>query len=160
MTLVLIISIIAIFPQIITPYSYDYLTQPHPGSWNPPSPDHPLGQTVMGGDVLGRTIYGITNSLVIGLGAVIIGLIGGIGFGVIAGRFKPWGYRMIMAFMILFYLFPPILFIILGATIIGARYSIVLLFVGLMLIPNFMQITANSIPGKLDRKTFYNICNI
>lgn len=67
--------IISIFPQILTPYSLTDAIGVYPGSWNPPSPDHPLGQTRFGRDVLARIIYAIPNSLMLSISAVLIGLI-------------------------------------------------------------------------------------
>ena len=67
--------IISIFPQILTPYSLTDAIGIYPGSWNPPSPDHPLGQTKFGRDVLARIIYAIPNSLKLSISAVLIGLI-------------------------------------------------------------------------------------
>ncbi len=67
--------IISIFPQILTPYSLTDAIGIYPGSWNPPSPDHPLGQTRFGRDVLARIIYAIPNSLKLSISVVLIGLI-------------------------------------------------------------------------------------
>ncbi len=67
--------IISIFPQILTPYSFNDAIGVYSGSWNPPSPDHPLGQTRFGRDVLARIIYAIPDSLMLGISAVLIGLI-------------------------------------------------------------------------------------
>lgn len=67
--------IISIFPQILTPYSLTDANGVYSGSWSPPSPDHPLGQTKLGRDVLARIIYAIPNSLMLSISAVLIGLI-------------------------------------------------------------------------------------
>ncbi|MFX0029657.1 MAG: ABC transporter permease subunit [Candidatus Hermodarchaeota archaeon] len=155
--LVVFCIILAIFPQLITQYSYDYHLVPHVGSWNPPSPDHPLGQTALGGDVLGRCMYGIRDAILFGIGAVIIGLIGGVNFGFVAGRFKPWGYKLIMTFMILFYLFPSFLFVILIMIIFNRTYFIGMLSIGIMLIPIFTRVTANAVPEEFNRKMIYKI---
>ncbi|MFX0043109.1 MAG: hypothetical protein ACFE8L_09365 [Candidatus Hodarchaeota archaeon] len=68
--------LISIFPQIITPYTFEEITGYLPGSWDSPSIDHPLGTASFGRDVLGLTIWGIKDALLFGFGAVIIGLIG------------------------------------------------------------------------------------
>ncbi|MFX1280095.1 MAG: hypothetical protein ACFFA3_11805 [Promethearchaeota archaeon] len=154
---VLTLVILAIFPRIITQYSLDYVLQPHSGSWNPPTPDHPLGQTAMGGDVLGRTMYGIGDSLVFGLATVIIGMIGGVNFGFVAGRFKCWGYKLIMAFMMLFYLFPSILFVILLLMIFDLSYFIAMISIGFMLIPLFTYVTANVMSEEINKELIYKI---
>ncbi|MFX0043107.1 MAG: ABC transporter permease subunit [Candidatus Hodarchaeota archaeon] len=82
--LVVFFIVIAIFPQVITPYSFKDVTAYLNGRWDPPSPDHPLGTASFGRDVLGLTIWGIRDALVFGFGAVVIGLIGGSIFGVLS----------------------------------------------------------------------------
>ncbi len=73
--IIIFVIIISIFPQILTPYSLTDAIGVYPGSWSPPSPDHPLGQTEFGRDVLARIIYAIPNSLNVSISAVLIGLI-------------------------------------------------------------------------------------
>ncbi|MHA2390977.1 MAG: ABC transporter permease subunit [Promethearchaeota archaeon] len=155
--LVLSYIFLAIVPQVMTQYSFDEANALLAGSWNPPSPDHPLGQTALGRDVLARTMYGIRDSIILGVGAIIIGLIGGVNLGFVAGKFRRWGYKPIMALMILFYIFPSFLFVILLLSIFGPNYVITLLTIGFLLIPLFTRATANAMTGEFNRKTIGKI---
>ena len=85
--IIFFIITLAIFAPWISPQSFDYALLPHSGSWNPPSPEHPLGQTVMGGDVYSRLIWGARTSLTISLPSISISVIGGVSFGVIAAYY-------------------------------------------------------------------------
>jgi peptide/nickel transport system permease protein len=155
--LVLIPIIIAIFPQLFTQYSFDETMGLYAGSWNPPSPGHLFGQTQFGRDVYARILYGVRNSLVLGVGATIIGLIGGVNIGFVAGKFKRGGYRPIMSFMLLFYILPSFLFVLLFISILGRSFFISLISIGIFMIPSFTIATANAMSGELNRKTIGKI---
>ncbi|MFX0012602.1 MAG: hypothetical protein ACFE9R_19975, partial [Candidatus Hermodarchaeota archaeon] len=82
LVIVLFTVILTIFPHILTPYTYEDALGVYGGAWNPPSPDHPLGQTKFGRDVLARIIYSLPSTLWLGffdvLYALVLGLIIGI----------------------------------------------------------------------------------
>ena len=86
--IIFLFVLICIAPLAFTTYTYAEVFVPQVGAWNPPSPAHPLGQTVLGFDVAGAIVYSIPVSLIIGCFAVLIGLGGGILFGFLAGRFN------------------------------------------------------------------------
>lgn len=152
--LVIFFIFISIFPQVITQYSFEETIATYPGAWNAPSSEHPLGQTADGMDVLALIIWGIRDSLIIGLGAVLIGLIGGTISGLIAGKFNRWGYKIIMGLMIFFYIFPGFILVIFSTSNYGPLswrffgFSIFFIF-GMILIPNFTRAIANAISGEI-----------
>lgn len=148
--LVIFFIFISIFPQVIATQSLKEAMQHHAGSWDPPSPEHPLGQTTLGGDVLSRTIWGIRNTIFFGFLAVLIGLIGGIIFGFIAGKFDRWGYKIIMGIMVYFYIFPGLVLMILLLGIFGPYIIIGLPVIGILLIPNFTRAIANAMSGEIN----------
>ncbi|MHA2010240.1 MAG: hypothetical protein ACXABO_18925 [Promethearchaeota archaeon] len=148
--LVLFFIIISISPQLLTEYSLSEVMRHHAGSWNPPSSDHPLGQTVMGGDVLARIIWGIRDSMVFGISAVLIGLIGGCIFGFIAGRFNHWGYKIIIGILMFLYLVPGFILILLIFPIFGPISLFALPIIGFSLIPSFTLVIANSMSGEIN----------
>ena len=45
---------IAVFGHWLSPYTFEYTIHTQSGSWDRPSPAHPLGQTYLGYDVLSR----------------------------------------------------------------------------------------------------------
>ena len=141
--LVSIIIVIAISPNLLTPYSLQEAVGIYPGSWDPPSPDHPLGQGVFGRDILALIAWGIQDLILFGFGAVLIGLIGGVILGVIlgyiVGKFNRWGYNAVIGSMILFYILPIFVYVIVSMTIFGSSSLITMLTIGVLLIPSFAR---------------------
>jgi len=139
--------LISIFPQILTPYTIEEADAVYGTYWDPPSPDHPLGTTYMGRDVLARAVYGIRESLIFGFLATLIGVGGGLNFGYLANnkfyerKFRRWFIRwVIMGFMLLFYLLPILLLLIAIISIFGREYTIILVSSGVLSIPLFTWI--------------------
>ena len=145
--LMIFFIVITLFPQLITQYTLQEALTIQPGAFNPPSPDHPLGQTELGRDLLGLVMYGIKESMVFGFMAILIGMAGGVPLGYLAGRFRKWGYRVIMAYMIFIYVIPVFLYAILIGNTFGMYYFFTLQIIGLFLIPNFTRAIANLISG-------------
>ncbi|MFX1496300.1 MAG: hypothetical protein ACFFBH_02120 [Promethearchaeota archaeon] len=90
--ILLFFILISIFPQILTPYTFEQAIEPIPGAWGPPSPLHPFGQTKFGWDVLARVVYSSRTALstippIIGIG-LLGGLIIGIPMALLNRRFK------------------------------------------------------------------------
>ncbi|MFX1489628.1 MAG: ABC transporter permease subunit [Promethearchaeota archaeon] len=152
--LVLFFVVSVLFSQLITGYTFEQAKALDMGAWNPPSPAHPLGQTEFGRDVFARTMYGLRDSIVFGFGAVLIGLIGGVIFGILAGRFTKWGYKTIMGMMILVYILPAFLIIIFLISSFGFNFLIIYLInvvvVGILLIPNITRAIAINMDGTIN----------
>lgn len=162
MILVFLFILISIFPQIFTQYTLAQAFQIQPGSWMPPSPEHPLGTTELGRDVLAVIIYSIPTPLILGCGAILFGLGGGVLFGYLAGRFNWKVYNIIMALMIFFYLLPGLVLILIITSIFGENSLLLMLTIGFLLIPSFTQVIANVISRKFDMTQFFKtvICYI
>ncbi len=67
-------------------------TNPVPG----PEPGHPLGGDDRGRDLLSRLIVGSRQTLLVGVCATALGLLGGITLGTIAGAFGGWVDALVM----------------------------------------------------------------
>lgn len=141
---VLIPIIISIFPELISGRSLAEVQGIYMGSWNPPSPDHPLGQGKFGRDILALVVYGTRGTLIIGLGAVLIGLIGGLIFGLLASKFRRKIHTITTSVMLIFYILPGIVLVMLFTMMVGPKLEIILLVTGLLLIPSFTRIIANT----------------
>ncbi|MFX1409040.1 MAG: hypothetical protein ACFFA6_01710 [Promethearchaeota archaeon] len=81
--LVVFILIIALFPQIFTPYTlaeavdfYPNPEYPDQFPWMDPSKDNPLGTTKFGRDVLALIVWGIRDAVIFGSGIILISLAG------------------------------------------------------------------------------------
>lgn len=67
-------------------------SNPVPG----PEPGHPLGGDDKGRDLLSRLLVGSQQTLMVGVLATVIGLLGGITLGTIAGAFAGWADSLVM----------------------------------------------------------------
>ncbi|TFF90043.1 MAG: hypothetical protein EU548_04990, partial [Promethearchaeota archaeon] len=80
--IIMVLVILAIFPQILTPYTYAEAVGVYPDAWAPPSLAHPFGQTKFGRDVLTRVVFGSANSLLFGILEVLICVVAAIIIGI------------------------------------------------------------------------------
>ncbi|MHA2181371.1 MAG: hypothetical protein ACXAAH_08100 [Promethearchaeota archaeon] len=170
--LVFFFILISIFPQIITSYPREEVFLLHAGSWDPPSPAHPLGQTWIGGDVLGLIMWGLQDTMIFGFQAVLIGLIGGIILNTFTTRlwairdssfaFKRGVYYIIKGLMLIFYIFPGILLLLLSIQIGGGENWIILYVIGILLIPGFTKVIANTMSRGINIRKIVKalICHI
>lgn len=94
---VLILFIIALFANIISPYDPSDIDRKR--VLEPPSINHPLGTDDLGRDVLSRMIYGSRISLSVGFVAVGITIAIGMLLGGISGYYGKWTDRIIMRFI-------------------------------------------------------------
>lgn len=119
--IILTIITIAVFAPWISRYTFSELTTPITGAYDPPSPAHPLGQTFLGYDVLGRILFGARSSLTVALPAIILSVVFGIIFGVIAGYFRGIIDTIIMRLSDVFLAFPALILAIVLVTILGQQ---------------------------------------
>ena len=142
---VLIPIIVAIFPELISGFTFEGANGIYMGAWDPPSPVHPLGTAKFGRDVLALVAYGIRDSLNFGLGAVLIGLIGGLIFGLLASKFNRVVHTITMSFMLIFYILPGILLVMFFTMLLGGTgFGLLMITTGLLLVPSFTRIIANT----------------
>jgi len=144
LVLVIIPIIVSIFPELISGVSFVDVNGFWPGAWSPPSPLHPLGQSNLGRDVLAQVAYGTRNSILFGLGTVIIGLIGGSIFGPLASKFNRVGHTITTSVMLIFYVLPGILLVMLLTASLGVTIGLLMFTTGFLLIPGFTRIIANA----------------
>jgi len=136
--------IISIFPALISGYTFEEAQGFYWNAWSPPTPDHLLGTTAFGRDVLAQILYGLRDSLIFGAGAVLVGLIGGSIFGLLASRFTRKLPTIIKSVTLVFYIFPGLILLILFVMMIGHYAWLLPLITGLLLIPSFTRIIANT----------------
>ena len=140
---ILIPITLSLFTEWITGTTLNEALGVYPGAWDPPSPENPLGKTEFGRDVLALMLYGIGNALLFGIGAVFIALIGGLVLGIPA-KLHRIVRALIMAFTLIFYVLSGILLFMLFARIIAPGPGVILIATGLLLIPSFTRVVANS----------------
>ena len=83
LTVLVIMTLLAILVPMFSPYTYDQTDFAHPLEW--PSALHLFGTDKMGRDIFVRTMYGARISLTIGFTAAAINMVIGVLYGGIAG---------------------------------------------------------------------------
>jgi peptide/nickel transport system permease protein len=109
---------LAIFSPYIVPYDPD--TPDLEARLQNPSWQHWLGTDTIGRDTLSRIMVGSRTSLVIGLGAVTLAAVAGMGLGLVAGYFGGWTYAVIMRFIDALMAFPMILLALMMVALMGS----------------------------------------
>lgn len=144
-SIVFFIITLAIYCVWLSPQTLDEVLVPHTGSWNPPSPEHPLGQTALGGDVLSRLIWGARTSLTIALPSITISVTGGIAFGVIAAYYGGWVDSLIMRICDVLLAFPALILSLVIIAIYGRSIQIILLVWGFLGIPVYSRLIRGNV---------------
>ncbi|HEC38836.1 MAG TPA: hypothetical protein ENI29_11420 [bacterium] len=147
--IIVFLGTISIFPQLFTPYSLNDITPPNflpETPFLPPSPDHPLGTTQYGFDILARLIYGTRDAFFFGSAVTLIGLAGGSIFGFVAGRLHRYIHTVIIVLMILLFVIPGLIVLSLANIIFRSEEQLIsMMTIGILLITIFTSIIANAI---------------
>ena len=106
-----------------------------------PNGDHWLGTDQYGRDILSRVMKGSTNSIIVGLVAVSIGMGFGILLGSLAAFYKGWLDEVIMRVSDVLYGFPAVLSAILITSILGPGIINSMIAIGIFNIPIFARVT-------------------
>lgn len=147
--IMIILSIIfmGIYAPWLTPFTIDNITPPDFLPETPylrPSPEHPLGTTAYGFDILGRLIWGTRGALIFSIIVVLIGLGIGSQFGFLAGRFHRYVYHGIIGSMIIFLIIPGFALLIVFNPLFPVNLPISF-SIGILLIPIFSVIVADAV---------------
>lgn len=133
----------AIFAPLIT--SYDPVKQNLEASELPVfSEGHWLGTDNYGRDVWSRIVFGARISLVVGIVAVTLGLVGGILLGLLGGYYKKLD-GVIMRIVDLLFSFPGILLAMLIIAILGTSLINVAIAISIWSIPTCARIVRGSV---------------
>ncbi|NHJ19354.1 MAG: ABC transporter permease [Candidatus Lokiarchaeota archaeon] len=136
--MVLIVAFIAVYAPWLTELTLENVTPPlYPGeaAFQPPSPEHPLGTTQYGWDILGRLLWGARTTLQAAVFPVAISIGGGILFGTISGYFGGWVDTIIMRVCDIFLSLPMLIIVIVLAPLVGKNLYSVLGIYGVLFIP-------------------------
>ncbi|HET9002034.1 MAG TPA: ABC transporter permease [bacterium] len=130
-----LIVLLAILPNAFAPHSaldQDLATRLRPPAWLAGgSWDHVLGTDALGRDVLSRIIFGARVSLAVGVMAVVVSGVLGVGLGVIAGYFRGHVDDLIMRVTEVQLSFPFILAAVAIVSVLGAGLRNIILVLGL-----------------------------
>lgn len=110
----------------------------------PPSTQFWMGTDAFGRDVLSQLMVGARSSIAVGLIAVGIGLVGGVGLGLLAAARRGWVEEVIMRLSDFTFAFPAILLAIMMTAVFGPSMVNAIVAIGIFNIPTFARITRAS----------------
>ena len=144
--IVFFIVTLAVFGHWISNQTFEQALHTQSGAWEHPSPEHPLGQTQLGYDVLARLIYGARASLTIALPAISLSVFGGIVFGTIAAYYRGWVDSIIMRVSDVFLAFPGLILALVVIAITGRRrIEDIMLVYGFLGIPGYARLIRGNV---------------
>lgn len=136
--LILFILILAVYAPWLSSYPLQEITPPnYPGTphFQPPSPDHPLGTTQFGYDILARLIWGARTTIQAAFVPVFISISGGVILGTISAYFGGWVDNIMMRLADVAFSLPKLILIIIIAPLIGRDLYSILIIYGILFIP-------------------------
>jgi ABC-type dipeptide/oligopeptide/nickel transport system permease subunit len=104
LAVVVVLLVVAVFADVLAPQSP--IASDQTQTFALPSWDHPLGTDQLGRDMLSRIIHGTRISLLVGVSSVLLALLVGVPFGMVAGYYGGGLDRGIMRVMDLILAFP------------------------------------------------------
>lgn len=135
---------IAVFAPILAPYN--------PNAINPGIPfkgigftGHILGTDDLGRDILSRIIYGARISLIVAVGATMVGACIGVLIGLMAGYFGGILDSVLMRIMDGMFSFPFILLAMILITVLGNGVMNVIFAIGIASVPGFARVTRGQV---------------
>jgi len=135
---ILLFFLTAVFAPLIHPKNPNAQDIRH--SLERPSWNHLLGTDELGRSILGRIVYGSRISLTIGLGAIALGLIAGVPFGLISGYFGGRIDFLIQRLTDIMLSFPPFLLALGLVSVLGVGLKNTLISVGLSSVPYMIRL--------------------
>ena len=137
-SIILVTFIVAVFAPLIAPY--DPYETDLKGILTQPSKSHLLGNDELGRDLLSRLIYGSQISLLVGIVAVSIAGVIGMGLGLVAGYFGGWTNNVIMRFIDALLSLPPLVLMLAISAILGGGLLNVLIAIGIGMMPTYCRL--------------------
>ena len=141
--MILALTATALFAPLIAPYG------PNEQDLNnilaPPSKSHLLGTDEVGRDLLTRVIYGSRISLLVGLVAVTIAAIIGMGLGLVAGYLGGWTNIIIMRCIDGLLALPPLVLMLAFTAILGGGLINVLIALGIGMMPTYCRLMCGQV---------------
>jgi peptide/nickel transport system permease protein len=139
LVIILFFAIVAISAPLLP------LPDPAATSWSAirkaPSLAHWLGTDDLGRDILSRMVWGARASLLAGIFSVMIAVVVGVPFGLIAGYFGGWIDHVISRIVEAFLAMPFLITAIALAAFLGPSLSNAMIAIGLSAMPIFVRLT-------------------
>ncbi len=110
-----------------------------------PSWAHPMGTDELGRDQLARIIHGSQVSLQVGIIAVSIAFVLGVGLGLMAGFFGGWLDSALMRFVDLMFALPGLVLAIVIAGMLGPNRRNAMIAIGVVIAPAFARVVRGAV---------------
>jgi len=140
---VLLVVVAAVFSPLLAPY--DPIAQSPYATLQPPSWAHWLGTDQLGRDVLSRLIYGSRVALIVGFGAVAIGVIVGMPLGLVSGYLGGIVDDIIMRIVDALVAFPGLILTLGLVAALGRNLTNLVLAIGIANIPWIARIVRGQV---------------
>lgn len=140
---ILAMVIMAIFAPFIAPYQPDKIDMAN--GLLQPNRHHLLGTDFHGRDTLSRVIFGTRIDLLVGIAAVSMAAIIGMGLGLLAGYIGGITNAVIMRFMDAIMAFPGLLLVLIIATMLGNGLRNMIIALSFGMIPSFARLTRGQV---------------
>jgi peptide/nickel transport system permease protein len=135
--------IVAVFAPLIAPC--DPYEQNLKSMLSQPSREHLLGTDELGRDLLSRIIYGARISLLVGVVAVSIAGVIGMGLGLVAGYFGGITNAVIMRFTDALLSLPPLILMLAITAVLGGGLFNVLVALGISMMPTYCRLMCGQV---------------
>ena len=145
--IVLLFILVAVFAPVLAPYEpagSQWINQITPSTLPAFSAEHPLGLDPFGSDLLTQLIYGARQSLVIGVVSTLLGLIGGMVLGGIAGAFGGWADTGVMRIVDILLSIPGLLLAVSVAAVMGRQPISIMVAIAAVQVPIFARLLRGS----------------
>lgn len=141
--LIAIFVLVAVLAPLIAPFGPD--DRPGSGIVTPttipgPSAEHWFGLDQLGRDELSRVIYGARQSLLVGVVSMLLGMLGGLTLGLLAGAFGGWVDSLVMRVVDVMLSIPGLLMAIGIAAVLGASLTSVMIAIAVVNVPIFARL--------------------
>jgi peptide/nickel transport system permease protein len=151
--LVLAFVLVALLAPWLAPYAPN--DRPGQGTVTPttipgPSAAHWFGLDQIGRDELSRVIFGARQSLVVGVGSLLIGAVLGILLGTTAGAFGGWVDNLLMRVTDIMLAVPGLLFAIGIAAVLGPSLRSVMIAIAIVNVPIFARMLRGAMLAQRD----------
>lgn len=140
-----LLVLVAILSGFLFDYDTQVIGQDIKNRLQWPSLAHPFGTDELGRDILIRLMYGSRYSLIIGCGAVFLGLVIGVFFGSLAGFYGGKVDMVIMRVTDMLYAVPNIMIAVVVVSLLGTSTVNLLLALCVTCATSFVRITRASV---------------
>ncbi|MDQ4138690.1 MAG: ABC transporter permease [Actinomycetota bacterium] len=139
----LAVVVVAVAPGLVT--GVDPLQSDPANAYAPPSAAHLFGTDQLGRDVFARVVHGARSSVVLGIGATLVGLAGGLMIGIAAGLSRGFVDRVLSRALDILFAFPDLLLAIVAVAILGTGLPTLLLAIGIGAVPGYARVLRSQV---------------